>query len=335
MTVRRSSSGRSKKSPGLHPAKRTRAAKATRTQVAKTKATPAARPSRDSKPRAKDHRQAAVRLAEPGSHRRTLEDELSSQDFATRGWSRLFDLADYLCHLIDGRTTGLLATNDRKVFSRLAGLASTHKAALQWYASNQGRTPPFVAYAEKYLAKEPHGQPIPTPAPIEGLNTNLRTGPVLGRKGGKGAAGRLHSLAALKAQMVALLDPLTDADLQIHLQAYRDPAKPRPKERWVLPRALADEILSAFTMGMLSDLLREQDFRWNWEKQLPTMSDSLARHFRDEVRLETPRGTSRGRHLAKLAEQAILVAFKSIGVRVPKDLFRVRRRKQQAARGNL
>jgi hypothetical protein len=99
---------------------------------------PAAEPLKDADPN-----------PDPPSDRGTLEDELGTADFALRGWFRHADLADYLAHLVDGRTTGLLATGDPNVFARVAALASVVKAAARWFALDNGPIPAFVIEAEK------------------------------------------------------------------------------------------------------------------------------------------------------------------------------------------
>src|SRR5206468_1652257 len=59
---------------------------------------------------------------------RTLEQRLGTDDFARRGWQRLIELTDYVAHLVDGRTTGVLATESRAVYLRVLSLATTLKA---------------------------------------------------------------------------------------------------------------------------------------------------------------------------------------------------------------
>lgn len=267
---------------------------------------------------------SGTRKAEPPPDRRTLDQELGSPDFAIRGFYRLVDLADYLSHFADGRAVGLYSIEDRKVFERVVGLASVVKAAAQWFPFDDGPKPKFVAYAEKYLAEGPHDVPMIVPLVVKGLHWNLRTGPVVRVKGGQGARGRLHSLAALKRNLITLIEPLTEEDLRIHLLAYRNPQNPRPKQSWLLPPAIADQIFSAFVNGTLADLLHEQDFRWNWEEQRPAICSALARYFNEEVRLGREL-SDRSSHLEKLAERLIIVALESLRIRVPKDFFRDRR----------
>lgn len=107
MKGRKSSSGRSKSSPARHTRRR---------RPAKAFPGKKARPSQVSKMPAEGLPKADGGASEALPDRRTLEEELISNDFATRGLDRLVDLADYFAHLVDGRTTGLLATDNPKTF---------------------------------------------------------------------------------------------------------------------------------------------------------------------------------------------------------------------------
>lgn len=92
------------------------------------------------------------------SPRRTLEEELRGEDFAERGLQRLADLADYVAHLVDGRSLGLFATEKPRTFEQVVGLASVIKAALQWFMLDRESRPKFVVELEKYLAESRPGE---------------------------------------------------------------------------------------------------------------------------------------------------------------------------------
>jgi hypothetical protein len=218
-----------------------------------------------------------------------------------------------------------LATDSPKTFERVVGLASTVKAAAIAFLRDEEPKPEFIVLAERYLAEGPEEAPIARPRKSKRAPWPLRTGPVVRRKGSYGRQGRGHQLEELKASLLALIGPLTDDDLRIHLRAHWDPAAVRPKERWVLPLTLADELFSAFARGWLADLLREHDVHWNWEKQRAAVSGSFARYLQDETDLGTQLGAQRAEHLRGLAERMICIALETIGVPVPKDFFRQRR----------
>jgi hypothetical protein len=173
-----------------------------------------ARPKGPAKKQGRKSRTSRSSAREPKSRARaargryTLEQELGTLDFAKRGWHRLSDLADYISFLVDGRSVGFFDMGDPKVFNRLLALANTLKAAAQWFAfDHKVHRPPFALEAERYLVQSAHGKSFLVPfMPQECQCVNLRTGPVLPRKGGRGAGGRLHSLAALVAQMVDFME---------------------------------------------------------------------------------------------------------------------------------
>jgi hypothetical protein len=83
----------------------------------------------------------------------TLEQVIAGADFARRGWHRLFEVADYLAHLVDGRTTGILMLERPDTYRRAHGLATAVKAAFQWYALDASPRPRFIGEAETYLAE--------------------------------------------------------------------------------------------------------------------------------------------------------------------------------------
>lgn len=206
------------------------------------------------------------------------------------------------------------------------GLASTVKAAAIAFLRQEEPKPEFIVLAERYLAEGPEDASFTRPRRADGAPWPLRTGPVVRRKGSYGRQGRGHQLEELKSRLLTIIGPLTDDDLRAHLQAHWDPTAARPKERWILPRALADEMFSAFACGSLADLLREHDVRWNRERQRPAMSDSLALYFQDETDLGTHLcGAQRAQMLGGIAERVICIALETVGIPLPKDLFRQRR----------
>lgn len=255
----------------------------------------------------------------------TLEEYIVGEDFARRGVIRLIQIADYLAHLVDGRTTGVLATLDRKTYASVLGLATTVKAAVQWFLLDQSPRPRFVVEAEKYLAEGSTAEWIHPP---EGISDDecqmLRSGPIVGRKGGRGSAGRSHSLTELKRKIVELLEPFTQEDLHRHQAALRDPEQPKPKEGWILGRAVGDVIYFALADGTCADMLRERGFEWPPYEQVRSALDLVVEHGLDNADIGEPAET-RAARLEELAEELIRSALAALGVRADKDLFRERR----------
>ena len=257
---------------------------------------------------------------------RTLEHRLGTEDFARRGWQRLLELADYVAHLVDGRTTGVLATESRGTYLRVLSLATTLKATAQWFALDHEDRPKFVVEAEKYLADAARGRRIAAPTTIaEDELPQMLSGPVAPRKGGRGAAGRLHALAELKRDIVELLRPLEQKDLQRHLRALRDPESEPAKEAWPLVSGLADCILFAVMNGLCADLLREQAFEWPpWDVARLQVVAAIHELLNDVSVAAEPAAT-REERLAEIAERMIRVGLAALGIRAEKDFFRERR----------
>jgi hypothetical protein len=257
---------------------------------------------------------------------RTLEQRLGTEDFARRGWQRLLELADYVAHLVDGRTTGVLTTESRGTYLRVLSLATTLKATAQWFALDHEDRPKFVVEAEKYLADAPRGRRIAAPTTIaDDELPQMLSGPVAPRKGGRGAAGRLHALAELKRQIVELLRPLKQEDLQRYLRALRDPESEPAKEAWPLVSGLADCILFAVMNGLCADLLREQAFEWPpWDVARLQVVAAIHELLNDVSVAAEPAAT-REERLAEIAERMIRVGLAALGIRAEKDFFRERR----------
>jgi hypothetical protein len=260
----------------------------------------------------------------------TLEREVGAPDFARRGWYRLADLADYLSSLVDGRSAGLFVVGSSNIRDRLLGLASVVKAAAQWFGyDHDARLPPFVRHAERYLSESRHGQPFYVPFLHHRQQVNMRTGPVVAHKRGRGAAGRLHSLALLVGEIADILEKLGPEDLHIHLAAYKAGAHlglkvPRPKEHWILPLVLADTIAFSLANGTLSDLLQEQGFQWANDLYIPELAEEMAVLIED-MDLSADSAGQRREHLEQLSRRCIRVALSTLGIDVPRDLFRDRR----------
>jgi hypothetical protein len=272
----------------------------------------------------------ASRTGGATSRRYTLEDELGTEDFAKRGWHRLSDLADYIAFLVDGRTLGFYAVGNQRSFERLVGLATVLKAATQWFGFDpETRRPRFIAEAERYLVDGVQGRVLLVPfVSKEYQAVNLRSGPVLAKKGGRGAAGRLHSLAALVARMVWFLEKVPPEELGTHLEAYRNGShrvsRVQHKLEWVLPVVLADSFVMAISRGTLTDLLRAKDFRWDENMQMPQVRDAVARVL-ENADLFGADEQERRQLLEGVARTCVLAGLNALGIDVPKDLFRDRR----------
>ena len=261
----------------------------------------------------------------------TLEREVGTPDFARRGWYRLTDLADYPSSLVDGRSVGLFVASSSNIRERLVGLASVVKAGAQWFAyDHRAPVPTFVSSAERYLSESRHGQPFYIPFLHYRQQENLRTGPVVAHKLGRGAAGRLHSLAVVVSQITDIFEELGPEDLHIHLAAYKagahlDPNAPRPKERWVLPVVLAETIAFSLASGTLSDLLQDQGFHWTNDLHVPQLAEVMAGIVEDiDLSLDGGDGP-RSDRLEQSSRRCIQAALNTLGIVVPKDLFRDRR----------
>ncbi len=268
---------------------------------------------------------AARRMRPPRKVPRRLEEFLGTEEFARRGWQRLVEVADYVAHVVDGRTSGMLAVEDRETYMRILSLATLLKAAVQWIALD-GSRPRFLVEAERYLAEGPQGVRVcaPTAVPEEEL-PDMVSGPVVARKGGRGTAGRLHVLAELKRDIVDILRPLDQRDLQQHLRVLKGPESKSQSDAWTLRCSLADCILFAVLNGACSDLLREQAFEWPpWDdarlQAIAMIFDALA-----DVSVATEPAATREERLDEIAERVIRAGLAGLGVRAGKDLFRERR----------
>ena len=257
---------------------------------------------------------------------RTLEECVAGEDFGRRGWQWLLEVTDYLAHLVDGRTTGVFAIESRDTYLRVLSLATTVKAALQWFALDDSPRPRFAVEAEKYLGEGSGDGWIRSPSSLpDDERRALRTGPVVPRKGGRGRAGRLYALTELKRRLVELLQPLTQEDLHRHQQALQDSELPAPKEGWILARALGDIIFFALVEGTCSDLLREQGFQWPPWDDVRFSLDLALENVLDDADIGIEPATMRDHRLNELAERLVRGALMALGVRVEKDLFRERR----------
>lgn len=256
----------------------------------------------------------------------TLEEYLTSKRFAQRGWHRLIDTADYFARLVDGRTTGVFVTERRETYLRLHALATTLKAAVQWFALDDAPRPRFVVEAEKYLAEGPRDEWIRSSDTIEeGKRMSIPSGPVVPRTGGRGVAGRLHALADLKKQMVELLRPLGPEDLRLHQRALRSPEADKPKEGWILGRALAECILFPIMRGLCADLLREQGFQWPPWDEAHELLERRMEYMLDDADLGGELEPLRDARLDEFVEGLICGGLGALGARVDRELFRERK----------
>lgn len=137
----------------------------------------------------------------------------------------MIDLADYIAHLVDGRSTGVLAA-DAQTYSQVLGLATALKAAVQWFRLDASSRPKFIAEAERYLAEQSIGQAIVGTRAVEPNDRpiSIRSDPVAARKGGRGVAGRQEAVVRLKEAISRLLSKVsrqsctrTSSRFKIHL----------------------------------------------------------------------------------------------------------------------
>ncbi len=258
----------------------------------------------------------------------SLERELEvDEDFAIHGWHRMIDLVDYIAARVDGRLTGVLVTKKPETFTRVLGLASALKAAVQWFHLDPNPRPSFVVAAEKYLAGQLRDQPIVAskPVPPNGSPMSIRSGPVVARKGGRGSAGRQEEVAELKAALIARIEPLSQEDLHVHQQAFRDASAPRPSQGWMLPLVIAEEVLFRIPNGTFAEMLREQGFLWeSWEGRLAAVAKEML-DVLDDADISDDSTMPRSDKLNDLAQTLIVRALLALGVTPDKDLFRRRR----------
>jgi hypothetical protein len=117
--------------------------------------------------------------------------------------------------------------------------------------------------------------------------------------------------------------------LSAHLDAYRDgtyrlPHNERPLLPLVLPVVLAEALIFALPHGVLSDLLREQNFRWHPDEQFPKVLAAVVRVL-DNADFSGTKGDRRRKRLEHAARKCIVDGLCAFGVVAPKDLFRDRR----------
>lgn len=254
----------------------------------------------------------------------TLEQYLASDDFVERGWRRLFDLADYFAHLVDGRTTGVFATENRDTYLRVCGVATALKATLQWFALDESGRPDFIAEADRYLIDRPQNDWIEEPRSIpDDERRRFRSGPVVPRRGGRGAAGRLHAVTQLKRELVEILRPLDQDDVREHFAAFSEPPH-KTEQGWLLAYVLGDQVLISLFHGTCADLLREHGFEWSWDENRSAVAKAINGVLLDANIANEP-AVTRDLRLEALAERAIRTAFSALGVAAPRDLFRERR----------
>jgi hypothetical protein len=261
---------------------------------------------------------------EPPSLERELEVD---EGFAIHGWHRMIDLVDYISARVDGRLTGVLVTKMPETFTRVLGLASALKAALQWFQLDDDPRPRFVVEAEKYLAEQPLNQPIVAPMaiPPNGAPMSIRSGPVVAKKGGRGPAGRQDEVTALKAALVDLIEPLSQEDLHVHQRAFRDISAPRPSQKWVPPVVAAELLVFRIPNGTFAEMLREQGFLWeSWDKRLAAVAWAML-DVLDDADISDDSIEPRTDRLNEVAQQMIARALLALGVTPDKDLFRRRR----------
>jgi hypothetical protein len=208
---------------------------------------------------------ASPNLAAVTLGRTTLEQELAGEDFAFRGMHRMIDLADYLAFHVDGRSTGLYATENPETYARVLGLASTIKAAVQWFRLGQSeQRPRFVLEAQNYLADGPQDKLIaasrafsPNDSPL-----SILSGSIARRKGDRGAAGRQHDITELKNDLVEILSKVEQIELADHQHAWREVGQPLPRVGWVLAGRLGQALLFQIARGWCSEMLRDRGFVW-------------------------------------------------------------------------
>jgi hypothetical protein len=256
-----------------------------------------------------------------------LERELETDDFAVRGLHRMIDLADYISSLVDGRTTGLFVTKTPDVYSRVLGLATALKAAVQWFRLDNDPRPKFVVEAERYLAAQPldTGIVASKAMPWNSAPISMRSGPVVAKRGGRGPAGRQEEVTKLKDALMKLIEPISQDDLHVHQQAYRADRGPLPRQGWVLAWAIADVVLFRIPNGALAEMFREQAFIWkDWDMRRVAAGKAAFEVLEDADVSDEPADT-RAERLTELAEQLIRSVLLALDVIPDKDLFRRRR----------
>jgi hypothetical protein len=162
----------------------------------------------------------------------------------------MIDLADYIAHLVDGRSTGVLAA-DPQTYSQVLGLATVLKAAVQWFRLDASSRPKFIAEAERYLAEQPIGHAIVGTRAVEPNDRpiSIGSGPVAARKGGRGVAGRQEAVVRLKEAISRLLSKVSTSELHAHQLAFQDSSAPKPAQGWILAWGVADALIFEIPVG--------------------------------------------------------------------------------------
>lgn len=243
----------------------------------------------------------------------------------------MIDLADYLAFHVDGRSTGLYATENSETYARMLGLASTIKAAVQWFSLDQPQQRPrFVLEAQKYLADGPQDRLIAASRAFPPNDTPMciLSGSVARRKGDRGGAGRQQDITELKNDLVDILGRVEQSDLADHQRAWREPGQPLPKVGWVLAGRLAEALIFEIAQGWCSEMLREQGFAWrSWDGQFATVGSAIADVLDDTdlARSEAESRTDWRVRLDAVSERIIRAGLTALGMAVEKDFFRDRR----------
>ena len=245
----------------------------------------------------------------------------------------MIDLADYISHLVDGRSTGVLTT-DADTYSHVLGLATVLKAAVQWFRLDVNSRPKFIAEAERYLTEQPIGETVVGTKAVEPNDRpiSIRSGPVVARKGGRGMAGRQEAVVRLKAAISQLLSKVSASELHAHQHAFQDSSAPRPAEGWVLAWAIADSLIFEIPSGFLAEELQLQAFSWSTWDDRRASAASAAFEVLDEADLSAQPTATRTKRLNELAEALVRRMLIALDVAPDKDLFRVRRRPRRSGR---
>jgi len=198
---------------------------------------------------------------------------------------------------------------------------------VQWYRLDNEPRPKFVVEAEKYLAEQPADKVVVASKamPWNSAPISIRTGPVVAKRGGRGAAGRQEEVSKLKEALVKLMEPLSQEDLHVHQEAYRANGGPLPRQGWVLAWAIADTVLFRIPTGALAEMFREQGFIWkDWYMRRVAAGKAALEELDDADLSEDPAET-RAERLSELAERLIKRVLLALDVIPDKDLFRRRR----------
>ena len=186
-----------------------------------------------------------------------LGKDIETDDFAIRGWHRMIDLVNYISSFIEARSIGSRDVCDATTYERIRSLATALKATVQWFALDPETRPRFVVEAARYLADGPLDEIVKAPktVPPNGAPISMRTGPIISRKGGRGAAGRQEEAARMRESVRLFLAPLSQEDLIAHQEAYRSPDSAQIAPDRVLARALAKHFLMRLLSGTFVEIL--------------------------------------------------------------------------------